>query len=103
MDSVLSMLGLAYRARKVCLGDGVLENLGRITYLFIASDASDKTKERFLKKCSYYQIPYNLNYPGSSLSKALGRNNVKIAGLCDQGFAKSLIDKEGSNNGKTNR
>ena len=62
MDRVLSLLGLAYRANKIKFGETVLENIKTCQYLFIADDASDKTKERYIKKCDYYNIPYTTTY-----------------------------------------
>ena len=49
MDRILSLLGLAYRANKIKFGETVLENIKTCQYLFIADDASDKTKERYIK------------------------------------------------------
>ena len=50
MSEILNILGLAYKANKVILGKDCLNDFSKIKYLFIASDASTKTKERFLKK-----------------------------------------------------
>ena len=93
MDSILSLLGLIYRAKKMLLGESVLEKINEVTYLFIANDASDKTKERYLKKCSFYSIPYCLDYNCMELSRAIGKDNVKIIGISDAGFTKSIIKK----------
>lgn len=93
MDNILSLLGIAYRAKKVYLGEANLENMAKIKYLFIANDASSKTIERYLKKCSYYNIPYNQNYSTDSLNKAIGKNNCKIIGIYDSGFASSILKK----------
>lgn len=93
MDNVLSLLGLIYRANKLYLGETCLDNISKVRFLFIASDASDNTKERYLKKCKYYNIPYNLDYPGKDLSNALGKNNIKVIGVFDKGFANVLLNK----------
>ncbi len=93
MDRVLSLLGLAYRAKKVIFGETVLENLKDVKLMFIASDASDKTKERFLRKCEYYSISYVEDYTSQEISDALGKRIVMIAGICDEGFAKSFREK----------
>ena len=78
MDRVLSLLGLAYRANKIKFGESVLENIKTCQYLFIADDASDKTKERYIKKCEYYDIPYTTAYNTEQLSLCLGKKMVKI-------------------------
>lgn len=93
MDNILSLIGLAYRAKKIYLGKQNLDNLKDIKYMFIASDASDKTKERFIRKCNYYYIEYYLDFNCEELSKAIGKNNVKIIGIHDEAFKKLIKDK----------
>ena len=90
MDRVLSLIGLAYRAGKISLGEECLHDMKRIRFLFIAADASDGTKERYLKKCHYYGTPYSMKYDTQELSAALGRKTVKIAGITDEGFTVSI-------------
>ena len=91
MDRVLQTLGLAYRAKKVILGEDILENLDRVKLLFIASDISEKSRERFLKKCDFYSITYIDKFSGEQLSNALGKSNIKVIGIIDEGFKKSLL------------
>ena len=93
MDNVLSTLGLIYRARKLVLGEECLNHIEDVKYMFIASDASYKTKERYIKKCNYYDIPYNDKYSYIDLSRALGKGNVKIIGITDSGFTRSIQNK----------
>lgn len=91
MDKMLNTLGLAYRAKKVVLGEEVLENIKRVKLLFIASDISEKSRERFLKKCSFYSIEFINEFNSEELSNALGKQNVKVIGVIDEGFTKSLL------------
>ena len=104
MDRVLSLLGMATRARKIYLGEMVKEHLDKSYFLFIASDASDKTKERYLKKTYFYHIPYTSKYSSLDLSNAVGKYNVKVVSINDKGFGKSLEAKlkEEKESGKTN-
>lgn len=104
MDNSLKLLGLIYRAKKMVLGEEVLNNLKKCKLIFIASDTSDKNKERYLRKCEYYKIKHIDVYESSDLSNALGKNNVKLIGIVDKGFADSLLLKlkEDVDNGKTN-
>ena len=60
MDRILSLLGLAQKAHKLIFGENILTDIKKCQYLFIACDASEKTKERYIKKCNYYHIPYTL-------------------------------------------
>ena len=91
MDNKLQTLGLAYRAHKVLLGESVLDNIKKIKLLIIASDISANSRERYLKKCDYYNIKYIENYDTHSISQSLGKENVKIVGIIDEGFVKSLL------------
>lgn len=93
MDSILTLLGLIYKAKKLVLGEEVLNRIKEVKLIFIASDISDKSRERFLKKCSFYNIQYIDSYSGEDLSFALGKNNVKVIGIIDKGFTKSIISK----------
>ena len=92
MDNVLQTLGLAYRAKKIIFGEEVLENINDVKLLIIASDSSYKTKERYLKKCSYYKIDYIDKFNSGEISNALGKDNIKIVGVIDEGFKKSLLN-----------
>lgn len=94
MDKILQLLGLIYKAKKMVISeDEVLDHLSTIRYMFIANDISTKSKERFLKKCSYYKIDYSDKYSSEDLSKSIGKDNVKVIGITDKGFVKSIKEK----------
>ena len=93
MDSVLNILGLAYKAKKAVLGEEVLNRISKVRLIFLASDLSEKSRERYEKKCFYYSIEHIDSYTGEQLSQALGRNNVKVIGITDEGFAGSVLKK----------
>ena len=91
MADKLNTLGLAYRARKAVLGEEVLNRIDKVKLLFIASDISEKNRERYEKKCHYYKIDHIDEYSGEQLSSALGKNNVKVVGILDKGFKDALL------------
>ena len=93
MDDALKLLGLAYKAKKIVLGEEVLEQLSKIRLLLIASDISEKSRERFEKKCHYYNIEHIDVFTAEHLSMALGKENVKVIGITDKGFVQSLKKK----------
>lgn len=93
MDDVLKILGLAYRARKAVLGEEVLNRIRKVRLLFLASDLSDKSRERFEKKCYFYELDHIDKYDCEELSNAIGRNNVKVIGITDDGFARLIMSK----------
>lgn len=91
MDKLIRTIGLAYRASKVLVGEILISNMSSIRLVFVASDASDKTKQRFKKKCYYYKIPCIENYKSEDLSKAIGKHRIMAIGISDEGFADSMI------------
>ena len=94
MDEILSLLGLSMRAGRLLYGENLIDNMGKVKLLFLGKDASEKTKERFIRKCRYYEIPVLEDYDSEELSKAIGKRNVKIIGITDEGFAKSVLSKK---------
>ena len=91
MDKILTTLGLAYRAKKAVLGEEVLNKISKVKLLFIASDISAKSRDRFEKKCFHYQIAHIDEYSAEELSQALGKNNVRVIGITDEGFKDALL------------
>lgn len=91
MNKALSLLGLIYRARKMLFGEEVLNNIKDVKLLILASDISDKSKERYLKKCTYYNIAYLNCFTAEQLAKAVGKKIVKVIGITDSGFKESLL------------
>ena len=58
--NILGLIGLAARARNICFGaDSVEEHIKnkQVYIVIIAEDASNRTKEKFKKICSYFKIP----------------------------------------------
>ena len=96
LNRTLSQIGLAQRAGKIVAGDELAIALkqNRVCYLFIAQDASEKTKARFLKSASYKQIPVNQDYLSVELSQAIGKVNRMVLGLTDPGFMRLFKKKE---------
>ena len=93
MDNKLNTLGLAFRAKKIILGEDILKSINKVKLIFIANDISVKSKERILKKCVYYNIDYVETFNSTELSNALGKNNIKLIGVIDEGFKNSLLNK----------
>lgn len=94
MDKRLNNIGLAYRAKKTLLGEEVLNKISKVKLLFLANDISEKSKERYLKKCFFYNIEHIDSYSSEQLSQIIGKNNVKVIGIIDDGFAKMLIKND---------
>lgn len=106
-DKVVSLLGLARRINGLVLGEVILETFAKkqIYLVFVASDASKKTQERYAKKCHYYGVRYIDSYDSLTLSQAIGRMNTKTIGITNQGLARSMIKEieRGCDHGETNK
>ena len=103
MIKILNYLGLAKRAGKLVQGtDAVLKNLRskQTNIMFVASDASDATREKVNKKGMFYNIPVIENFSTDELSKSLGEQNIKVIAINDIGFTKAIMKelKEVTNN-----
>ena len=93
MNDALGLLGLIYKAKKLVLGEEILKQISKVKLLIIASDISSASRSRFEKKCFYYDIEMIDCYNSKQISNSLGKNNVKVVGITDQGFVKSFKKK----------
>ncbi len=91
-QKVLNLLGIASRAGCIVTGeDNVAMALSKnkLKIVFVAKDASNRTIDKFDKKCYFYKVVCNLDFSSEELSSALGKPR-KIVGLSDQGFYAAL-------------
>lgn len=91
-DKILNLLGLAQRAGYIISGEESVEvalTKHTVKIVFVANDASAKTRDKFMRKCYFYHVECNTDYSSEELSKALGKPR-KIVGLIDQGFYVAL-------------
>ncbi|MEG0366467.1 MAG: ribosomal L7Ae/L30e/S12e/Gadd45 family protein [Coprobacillus sp.] len=96
-DDVLSLLGLASRARKITCGDILLKDIrnNQVSFVLIAEDASDNTKKKYSDKCQFYKVDYLIIGNVDDLSKAIGKSNRVVIGIKDRGFASKIKSKLG--------
>ena len=93
MHEVLKLLGIATRAKKIISGeefclDAIRKN--QIKYLFLASDAGVNTTKRITDKANFYNVEVDTSFTSTELSGAIGKNNRKVIGVIDIGFAKKI-------------
>lgn len=95
MNNIDGLLGLATAARKVSIGDTLLEDVRRkqCKLVVIASDAAENTKKKIIDKCTYYAVDYVMIDTSEQLSRVIGKVNVKAVAILDQGFAKAIKNK----------
>ena len=90
------MLGFAMRAGKVEVGTDAVLGLvskGLASLVIIASDASDKSKERIKKKCEFYNTDcIEPAVDAETLSQRLGKiSNTVCVAIKDDGFKKEIL------------
>ncbi len=93
-DRILSMLGLAARARKLVSGEFSVDKAikERKAYLVVvAEDASDNTKKEMRDACDFYGVPYMEHGTKDTLGHAIGKEIRASAAVTDEGLAKALL------------
>lgn len=96
MNKVLNLLGIARRAGKLVMGtDSIVNTLPsrKIKIIFIANDASNATFDKIDKKAYFYHVPVVNRFSTEELSKALGVGSIKLVGVTDEGFYKSMKEE----------
>lgn len=95
-DKVLSMLGLATRARKTASGEFSVEKAvrGGLAWLVIIPlDASDNTKKKFRNMCEFYQVPIYFYGDKEQIGHAMGKEQRSSVAVLDEGLAKAIEQK----------
>ena len=93
-NKVLSMLGLATRARKLVSGEFSVEKAvkeGKAVLVLVAEDASNNTKKLFTNMCAYYQVPMYVISNKESLGHAMGKEIRASIVILDTGFANAIM------------
>jgi len=93
-QKVLNSLGLALRAGKLVSGEeSVIKTMqaNKTKLLFVASDASESTKDNFEKKAFFYNTKVIGSYTAEELSKSIGKLHRRAIAICDDGFAELIL------------
>ncbi len=88
-EKILGVIGLAYRAKKIVTGEESSLKLikgNAAKMVFLASDTAHSTTKRVTDKCKYYQVLLINSFTTEELSKAVGRENIKVLGLSCPNF-----------------
>lgn len=96
MFKVEGLIGLAYRAGMVVIsGDNVLESIdkGKIHLILIAKGLESNLVKKVTKKAESHNIKCIFSLTEDEISESLGNKNIKIIGITDLGFSKSIIAK----------
>ena len=102
---LLSLIGLATRARKVVSGEFSTEKSvksGRSHLVIVSEEASENTKKMFTNMCTYYKVPIYLFGTKDELGHAMGQEFRASLSVEDVGFAKSMAGLMNVNGGSVN-
>ncbi len=95
-NKVNGLLGLASKAGKVICGSDAVEEAilkKKVKLIIIATDSSEKTKQKFLKICLENNVNYKLYGTVEENSKAIGKVNKAIIAIKDKNFADAIMGK----------
>ena len=90
---IQSLLSLGQRAGKIVTGEDTVERnvkKGSAFLVIIAGDASENTKNKFVNKCKYYNVPYFICYTKEELSSCIGKYNRSVYAITEVNFAEKL-------------
>ena len=90
---IQSLLSLCQRAGKIVTGEDTDEinvKKGSAFLVIIAGDASENTKNKFVNKCKYYNVPYFICYTKEELSSCIGKYNRSVYAITEVNFAEKL-------------
>jgi len=95
-DRILSMLGLAKRARRLACGEFSVEKAvksGSAYLVVVAADASRNTHKLFINMCTFYQVPCYLYSSKEELGHALGKDIQASVAVLDKGMADGIEER----------
>lgn len=94
-NNTLRLIGLAYRASKITIGiDETLDKIKekKVCLVFLDKDLFSNTE----KQLNYISKTENINllrcFTKDELSHAIGKKNISVIGILDEGF-KKLIEE----------
>ena len=96
INKALSLIGLAYKARKVSGGEFAVEKAVKSYNAFlviVATDASDNTKKKFSDMCSYYETPIIFYSSKEEIGHCIGKEYRASLAILDENFAAGIIEK----------
>ncbi|MGL5021201.1 MAG: L7Ae/L30e/S12e/Gadd45 family ribosomal protein, partial [Mycoplasmatales bacterium] len=96
MNKIYNNIGLAHVASKVVFGtDNIINGLKtkKVSLIIMSSQCSFNTQKIIQDKaCTYNTKVIMLNeYNDESITKATGKENVKVIGIKDKGFRRMIL------------
>lgn len=91
-EKVLNLLGLATRAGLLVSGEDIVIDAMRkkkAKIVFLGSDCSEATLDKFEKKCFHYKVELNTMFSSEELSHSIGKTRTVLS-IIDEGFHKAI-------------
>lgn len=92
-EKKLNLLGLALRAGKIVSGEDLVIKAmqqKKAKLVFVASDSSASTLDKFDKKCFFYNVEVIFDFDTDELSKSIGKPMRRIIAMTDKGFCEAF-------------
>lgn len=93
---MINTIGLAYRARKVAVGTEMTIDRMRkhaLHLVVLATDCSHTTKKKIYDKAKTYGVEVLEVLSSDEISRALGKDDIKVIGISDRGFSQLLMNQ----------
>ena len=90
---ILGLIGLSARARKISYGADSVEiqlKKKKVKLIIVAEDASDRTKNKFIKLSNEYNVPIIISGEIDEISKTIGKSNKAIIGIEVENISKEI-------------
>lgn len=97
LRATLNLLGIAQKAGKILVGNDLVKmglTKRQIRLLILSLDISVANQDKFIAICQKQDIPFLiLNTDKMRLGLCLGRREVALLGVTDNGFAKTILEQ----------
>ncbi len=90
---ILGLIGLSAKARKISYGADSVEiqlKKKKVKLIIVAEDASDRTKNKFIKLSNEYNVPIIILGKIDEISKTIGKSNKAIIGIEEENISKEI-------------
>ena len=96
MNNILQLLGLAYKGKRIIIGDDILTSLRqnkKLSLIIIANDVSENTLKRFKDKANFYKIDYIILFSKEELGQSLVKYYISAVGICDKKLKEKILNE----------
>ncbi|MCM8710626.1 ribosomal L7Ae/L30e/S12e/Gadd45 family protein [Clostridium sp. SYSU_GA19001] len=93
-DKFLQFLGITKKSGSLLEGYNKCEEAiksGKLFLLILSDNCSENTKEKFIKYCNKYNVPFVQAYSKEDLGTPIGRTEINILGIADKNMSIRLV------------